>query len=106
MNTDLRDHLLSIHPELPEHISEAPDAELAPDAASESWCRLVRQHARIIDAARVIERRYQADWNHGGPLTVVAPTVRDAGRDALAECWESVVAVYLLRVQDAAHPST
>jgi hypothetical protein len=80
------------------HLNEKgePDPGIcAADEYPDEWVKLIREHAHIQDAARVVENRYQQDTNHGGAVTAVAGHIRDAGRTALTELWESVCEKYI-----------
>lgn len=66
------------------------------------FARLRGQWTKCLDAAAIINSRYQDDWNRaGGPLTVIAPAVRECALDALAEVWEALVQNYIGETLDA-----
>ncbi|BBY56190.1 hypothetical protein H7J07_19130 [Mycobacterium koreense] len=80
-----------------------PDPEVCRAAEyPEPYEVLVRGWRRCLDAARTINARYRADWEQGGgPLTVIAPAVRETALDELVSVWEVLSRRYISVTLDA-----
>lgn len=90
-------------------------AQVAADEFPEHFARLSSQWELCLDAAQVINDRYQEDWNRqGGALTVIAPAVRDAALSELRVVWNTLCRNYVQDTLDRlltacvsrAHPGT
>lgn len=65
------------------------------------FARLATSWTRCLDAAQVINDRYYEDWNAaGGPLTVIAPAVRDKALSELRVVWMAVCRTYVAETLD------
>jgi len=71
------------------------------DTFPEHFARLQSQWAKCVDAAEVIHARFDTDWNRaGGPLTVIAPAVRDAALSELRIVWNTLARNYVAETLD------
>lgn len=76
-------------------------AECGADDFPAEFARLESQWRSCLDAAQVINDRYQEDLNRaGGALTVIAPAVRDAALSELRGVWMTLCRNYFQETLD------